>query len=169
MLFHVELITSSFVNLISKQARLVPLQEGSCFYLLERSTKYYEYYFQFQLQNTSKGTTMNALLQNTKQQMLIQAHCTAQAHSVTWTVQKTLTPKKFQFIATFVNWRNMLLEIYKSCIILFRANLDLVPQVLPKTKINFEPCQMTDHTYVVVQIYGWFNFKFSSIIVYFYP
>ena len=169
MLFRVELIASSFVNLISKQARLVPLQEGSCFYLLERSTKYYQYYFQFQLQNTSKGTTMNAPLQNTKQQMLIYAHCTAQAHSVTWTVQKTLTTKKFQFIATFVNWRNMLLEIYKSCIILFRPNLDLVPQVLPKTKINFEPCQMTDHTYVVVQIYGWFNFKFSSIIVYFYP
>ena len=95
---------------------------------------------------------MNALLQNTKQQMLIQEHCTAQAHSVTWTVQKTLTTKKFQFIATFVNWRNMLLEIYKSCIILFKPNLDLVPQVLPKTKINFEPCQMTDHTYVVVQI-----------------
>ena len=46
----------------------------------------------------------------------------------------------------------MLLEIYKSCIILFKPNLDLVPQVLPKTKINFEPCQMTDHTYVVVQI-----------------
>ena len=46
----------------------------------------------------------------------------------------------------------MLLEIYKSCIILFRPNLDLVPQVLPKTKINFEPYQMTDHTYVVVQI-----------------
>ena len=63
----------------------------------------------------------------------------------------------------------MLLEIYKSCIILFRPNLDLVPQVLPKTKINFEPCQMTDHTYVVVQIYGLFNFKFSSIVVYFYP
>ena len=62
MLFRVELIASSFVNLISKQARLVPLWEGSCFYLLERSAKYYEYYFQFQLQNTSKGTTMNALL-----------------------------------------------------------------------------------------------------------
>jgi len=59
----------------------------------------------------------------------------------------------------------MLLEIYKSCIILFRPNLDLVPQVLPKTKIDFEPCQMTDHTYVVVQVYGWFNFKFSSIFI----
>ena len=58
----------------------------------------------------------------------------------------------------------MLLEIYKSRIILFRPNLDLVPQVLPKTKINFEPCQMTDHTYVVVQIYGWFNFKFSLLL-----
>lgn len=57
-----------------------------------------------------------------------------------------------------------MLEIYKSCIILFRPNLDLVPQVLPKTKINFEPYQMTDHTYVVVQVYGWFNFKFSSIL-----
>ena len=124
MLFRVELIASSFLDLICKQARLVPLQERSCFYLLERSTKYYEYYFQFQLQNTSKGTTMNALLWNTKQQMLIQVHCKAQAHSVTWTVQKTLTPKTFQFIATFVNWRNMLLEIYKSCIILFRPNLD---------------------------------------------
>ena len=62
MLFRVELIASSFVNLISKRARLVPLWEGSCFYLLERSTKYCEYYFQCQLQNMLKGTTMNALL-----------------------------------------------------------------------------------------------------------
>ena len=159
MLFRVELIAPLFLDLISKQARLNAAERA---FLSLSAWKINKILWILLSISTSEHIKRNYNARTAIEYQTTDAYSSSLHSPSSFICLDCLENIDTKKVLVHCYICELLLEI--NIIILFRPNLDLVPQVLPKTKINFEPCQMTDHTYVVVQVYGWLILNFPLLL-----